>query len=208
MADRPYVVVSCCVSLDGYLDDASGSRLVLSSPEDLARVDTLRAGCDAILVGAGTVRRDNPRLVPSGHTPLKVTVTRTGDLDPGAAFFTTGDGPKLVYGPAALRERLGERAEVVEMTDLSDVCADLAARGIGRLLVEGGRFVLTQFLTGGAVDELQLAVAPVFVGDSRAPRFVGDGRFPWTAPTRARLLSASTWGDTAVLRYRLTEETR
>ena len=60
---RPYVVLSAAMSADGYLDDTSPQRLVLSGPEDLDRVDELRAGCDAILVGAGTVRADNPRLL-------------------------------------------------------------------------------------------------------------------------------------------------
>ena len=63
MAERPYTVLSWAMSLDGYLDDGSGQRLVLSNAADLDRVDAVRAGCDAILVGAGTVRADNPRLV-------------------------------------------------------------------------------------------------------------------------------------------------
>ena len=61
--DRPYTLLSCAVSLDGYLDDASPNRLILSGPEDLDEVDELRAAADAILVGAGTVRADNPRLL-------------------------------------------------------------------------------------------------------------------------------------------------
>ncbi|MEZ5095500.1 MAG: dihydrofolate reductase family protein [Nocardioides sp.] len=60
---RPYVLLSCSLSLDGYLDNAAGHRLVLSNAADLDRVDDVRAGCDAILVGAGTVRADDPRLV-------------------------------------------------------------------------------------------------------------------------------------------------
>jgi 5-amino-6-(5-phosphoribosylamino)uracil reductase len=60
---RPYVILSCAVSADGYLDDASPRRLILSGPADLDRVDEVRAGCDAILVGAGTIRKDDPRLL-------------------------------------------------------------------------------------------------------------------------------------------------
>jgi len=60
---RPYVLLSCATSADGYLDDATSQRLILSGPADLDRVDELRAGCDAILVGARTVRTDNPRLL-------------------------------------------------------------------------------------------------------------------------------------------------
>ena len=62
MADRPYTLLSCGMSLDGYLDDATDQRLLLSNEADFDRVDEVRAGCDAILVGAATVRNDNPRL--------------------------------------------------------------------------------------------------------------------------------------------------
>ena len=68
MAERPYTVLSWAMSLDGYLDDVSGQRLVLSNAADLDRVDAVRASCDAILVGAGTVRADNPRLVVRGRS--------------------------------------------------------------------------------------------------------------------------------------------
>ena len=63
MTGRPYVVLSCAVSLDGCLDGTGGERLVLSGAADLDRVDAERAAADAILVGAGTIRRDDPRLL-------------------------------------------------------------------------------------------------------------------------------------------------
>lgn len=212
---RPYVVLSCGVSLDGHLDDASQARLVLSGPEDLDRVDELRASCDAILVGAGTVRADDPRLllrsqarrearVARGVTPdpIRVVVSGSGELDRGARLFGYGESKPLVYVGsqvlASARSRLDGVAEVIAAEDLDEVLADLAGRGIGRLMVEGGSSVLTQFLAGGLADELQLAIAPVFVGDSRAPRFVGDGHFP-----PARLIGVSQVGQDAVLTYRL-----
>ncbi|HEY0373654.1 MAG TPA: RibD family protein [Amnibacterium sp.] len=223
MIDRPYTVLSCCISLDGYLDDATSSRLHLSNELDLARVDAVRASCDAILVGAGTVRKDDPRLLIRAPalrsarvaarrrpSPVKVTVTRTGALDPRAHFFTAGDSDRLVYcaGPAAAAadRRFGGAATVVDAgprPTMEHLVADLADRGIERLLVEGGGSVLTQFLTAGLADELQLAVAPVFVGDHRGPRFVEDGRFPWTAGSRADLIDTRAIGDVALLTYAL-----
>jgi 5-amino-6-(5-phosphoribosylamino)uracil reductase len=220
---RPYTLLSCCISLDGYLDGASGPRWVLSNEADLDRIDSVRAGCDAILVGAGTIRHDDPRLLVRDEgrrearracglapSPIKVTMTRRADLSPAAAFFTTGDGPKLVYCPRAsqsqLRVRLGQLATVIAAGDRVEplqLCEDLGARGVRRLMVEGGTSVLTQFLLGDLADELQLAVAPVFVGDARAPRFVSDGAFPWRADRRARLVEAYAVGDVAVHRYAL-----
>jgi 5-amino-6-(5-phosphoribosylamino)uracil reductase len=218
-----YTVLSCCISLDGYLDDAASSRLHLSNDLDFARVDAVRASCDAILVGANTIRRDDPRLLvrtpalraartgaDRAPSPVKVTVTRTGALDPCAAFFTAGDADRLVYcaSPvaAAAQRRFGAAATVVDAgprPSMRGVVDDLAARGVERLLVEGGASVLTQFLTAGLADELQLAVAPVFVGDHRGRRFVEDGRFPWTATRRAELIDTRAIGDVALLRYAL-----
>lgn len=223
VVDRPYVVLSCAVSIDGYLDDATGDRLVLSGPADLDRVDALRAACDAILVGAGTIRADDPSLVVrsadrrAGRTalgrpasPLRVTVTGRGDLDPAARFFAAGPSGALVYADSAvaarLRAVLGGAAPVIDAgTPVSFplLLADLAGRGVARLMVEGGGAVLTQFLTLGLADELRLAIAPLFVGDPAAPRLVTAGNFPQNAGHRAVLADIGRTGDMAVLRYGL-----
>ena len=221
MVARPYVLLSAAMSIDGYLDDATGERLVLSNAEDLDRVDAVRVDCDALLVGANTIRCDDPRLLVRseerraarearglGASPIKVTLTGRGDLDPGSRFFTTGDVDKLVYTatPAVekLTERLGAVATVLdagEPVELPRVLADLVRRGVERLMVEGGSGVHTQFLRAGLADELHLVVAPFFVGDSRAPRFVGDGAFPWSPHRPARLADVRRLGDVVLLRY-------
>lgn len=223
MADRPYTVLSWAMSLDGYLDDASGRRLILSNATDLDRVDGVRASSDAILVGAGTVRADNPRLlvrradrrerrVAEGRpaSPRKVTITRRAELDPDAAFFASGDAEKVVYcaTPAVLhaRERLGDLATVVDAgpaPSMDWVSEHLAGQGVRRLMVEGGQHVLSQFLAAGLADELHVVVAPFFVGDPRAPRVVTDGRVLWTRDRRARLAEARQIEDVVFLRYAL-----
>ncbi|MFG1914580.1 RibD family protein [Micromonospora sp. NPDC048898] len=222
---RPYVLLSCATSIDGYIDDASDQRLLLSNDDDLNRVDAVRASCDAILVGAGTVRRDDPRLlvrsadrraerVACGRpaSPTKVTLTAHGDLDPTARFFTAGDPTRLVYCATSAvektEERLGRLATVVdagEPVDPAWLLTDLYARGVRRLMVEGGGTVHAQFLAAGLADELHLVVAPFFVGDGRAPRFVGEGRFPWHPGRRARLAEARQIGDVVLLRYALSD---
>jgi 5-amino-6-(5-phosphoribosylamino)uracil reductase len=221
--ERPYTLLSCGMSIDGYLDCAAPRRLELSNDADFDRVDAVRASCDAILVGAATVRNDNPRLLVRSQSrrdertdrglppsPTKVTVTERVELDPGADFFTTGESEKLVYcatprvGDA--RSRLGRVATVVDggkPVEMRSVVEDLGARGIERLMVEGGGKVHTQFLTHNLADELQLVVAPLFVGDSRAPRFVRDGHFPWNPGRRATLAEVRQIGDVVLLRYAL-----
>jgi 5-amino-6-(5-phosphoribosylamino)uracil reductase len=222
MPERPYTLLSAAVSIDGYLDGGPGHPLRLSSAADLDRVDALRADCDAILVGARTVRNDNPRLLVRSEilktarhadglspTPVKVTVTRSGDLDPSACFFSTG-GEKLVYcatdAVGRTSDRLGEAATVIgcrQPTDLRWIVADLSERGVQRLLVEGGGTTHTQFLTDDLADELHLVVAPFFVGGGPATRFLGDGQFPWHPGRRAPLAEVRQLDDVVLLKYAL-----
>ena len=103
-------------------------------------------------------------------------------------------------------ERLGSVATVVDggqPVNLQWMSEDLYGRGVHRLMVEGGQSMHTQFLTRDLADELHLAVAPFFVGDSAAPRFVGDGRFPWHPGRRATLAEVRQLGDVVLLRYAL-----
>ena len=186
----------------------------------------LRATSDAIMVGAQTIRADNPRLLVKSAarrqrrvaaglpaSPRRVTISGTGDLDPRSRFFAAESGPSLVYVPAvtaaAVARRLSEVAVVVtapagadeKRLDLRWLLADLAERGIGRLMVEGGATVLAGLLAAGLADEFQLAVAPLFVADPRAPRLL-EGIQPGVISGRLRLAAVSQAGDMAVLRYR------
>jgi len=114
VTERPYVLLSCAMSVDGCLDAPGGERLVLSGAADLDRVDDERASSDAIMVGAGTIRRDDPRLLirsPERRAartadgrpahPIGVTLTAGGDLDPGALFFSGGGSAGGTGGGAA-----------------------------------------------------------------------------------------------------------
>ena len=232
MTRRPYVVLSCAMSLDGCLDGTGEDRLVLSGPADLDRVDAERAAADAILVGAGTIRRDDPRLLvrsarrqaerrASGRPPQPagVTVTASGDLDPAARFFTRDPGEgspgeggeaarRIVYAATPVLPKLGDQlgglAEVADGGDpprLTAILADLAGRGVRRLMVEGGASLGTQFLAGGLVDELQLVIAPFFVGDPAAPRFAGPGHYPASPDHPLHLAEARPVGEVVLLRY-------
>ncbi|GAB7109427.1 dihydrofolate reductase family protein [Streptomyces phaeofaciens JCM 4814] len=213
----PYVLLSAAVSLDGYLDDTTPERLLLSSPADFDRVDEVRASVDAILIGAGTIRADNPRLlvnspdrraarVAAGRPeyPLKVTVSGSGDLDPEARFWHSG-GEKVVYTTevgAARARALGIAADVVPLgaeldwrrllTHLHD------ERGVRRLMVEGGGTIHTQLLRQGLADELQLVLAPLFVGDPDAPRLFGPGAYQGG---RLRLTGTRRIEDVVLMHY-------
>ncbi|MEU5696766.1 dihydrofolate reductase family protein [Actinosynnema sp. NPDC020468] len=215
---RPHVLLSVAMSLDGYIDDGREARFPLSGDEDFAAVDRLRAECDAILVGAGTVRTDNPRLlvrnaewraarVAAGRPehPLKVVVSESGDLDPGLVFWHCGDR-KVLYttDSGAARTPVRHLADVVSLgvdLDYGAVLDDLGARGVGRLLVEGGTTVHTGFLVAGLADEIRMAVAPLFIGHSDAPRFTHPGEFPGGPGRRIECGEVEKLGDVVVLRY-------
>ncbi|MGC0376392.1 dihydrofolate reductase family protein [Streptomyces sp. SAI-229] len=214
---HPYVLLSAAVSLDGYLDDTGPERLLLSSPADFDRVDEVRASVDAILVGAGTIRADNPRLLVNSperraarlaagraEYPLKVTVSGSGDLDPAARFWHTG-GEKVLYTTDRGAERahaLGLAADVVPLgaeLDWRRLLDHLhAERGVRRLMVEGGGTVHTRLLTEGLADELQLVLAPLFVGDPKAPRLFGPGSYQGG---RLRTVETRPVGDVVLIRY-------
>ncbi|WP_128802314.1 MULTISPECIES: dihydrofolate reductase family protein [unclassified Streptomyces] len=213
----PYVLLSAAVSLDGCLDDTGPERLLLSSPADFDRVDEVRASVDAILIGAGTIRADNPRLLVNSperraarvaqgkaEYPLKVTVSGSGDLDPDANFWHTG-GDKLLATTDKGAERaraLGLAADIVPLgTDLDwrgllEHLHDV--RGVRRLMVEGGGTVHTQLLQQGLADELQLVLAPLFVGDPDAPRLFGPGAYQ---DGRLRLVETRRIEDVVLMRY-------
>jgi riboflavin-specific deaminase-like protein len=217
---RPYVLLSVAASVDGYIDDTTPQRLLLSNAADFDRVDEVRASCDAILVGATSIRKDNPRLLVNSPDrrdqraarglppfPVKLTVTSTGKLDRDLKFWQDG-GEKLVYCPDAvapnLQDTLQGLAEVVGTgteVDIGVLLADLGRRGVQRLMVEGGQTIHTQFLTAGLADEIHLAIAPVFVGDRAAPRFVGPGRFPGGPAHRMKLAEVRQVGDVVLIRY-------
>lgn len=220
---RPYVLLSAAVSIDGHLDTRPGEdRLMLSNKEDFERVDSVRASVDAILVGAGTLRADNPRLlvnsaerrasrVGSGRPeyPLKVTITGTGDLDPGWKFWHHG-GDKLVLavGEAATtrsRANLGDLATVQNVPAEAvwpaalDILGD--AYAVKRLMVEGGGTIHTQILEAGLADELQLVIAPLLVGQPDAVRMLGPASYPGGPAARLRLLETRQIGDVVLLKY-------
>lgn len=220
MTTRPYVLLSVATSVDGYLDDTSAGRLLLSNAEDFDRVDEVRAGVDAILIGATTMRRDNPRLLVNSperraariarglpEYPLKVTVTASGDLDSSLKFWHHGGDKLVVTVDSAIekvRATLDGLAEVVstgQTLDWGVVLDELGRRDIGQLMVEGGGTIHTQLMAQNLADELHLAIAPLLVGDANAPRFLSPAAYPGGSTARLRLLDAQTIGDVVLLRY-------
>ena len=190
------VTLSFATTADGYLDDNSPERLMISTPGDWEAVMRLRAAHDAILVGAETLRRDNPALLlrdpavrelrrARGVRPdlAKVTVTRSDGLFPAMRFFTEGDADRYVFSQTEI-PKLKDIAEVIS-TDGSRtagyIVTELEKRGVESLLVEGGARILGMFLAEGMADEVRRAVNPqLTLGPER-----GGARFVLTPPPGA-----------------------
>jgi len=231
---RPYVFINMAMTADGKIDTVERQGARISGTADTVRVDRLRAGADAIMVGGHTLLAEDPRLtvrdpaliairVREGRTPqpMKVgVVSRVAGSDSealrnGGAFLADGGARVLLYTSALTDdgtiEQLGQQgAEVIvtgdERVDLKAMMASLSGLGVARLMVEGGSTLVAALLEAGLVDELQLAIAPLLFGGETAPTPVGGSGWSRDAAIGLDLAETSTSKDgDVVLRYLTTE---
>jgi 5-amino-6-(5-phosphoribosylamino)uracil reductase len=212
------IQISAAISLDGHIDDESANRLRLSSDEDWQDMYATRSLCDAILVGANTIRKDNPSLschlpeliaqrISRGQTPesIKVTITRTGNLQPEAKFFAQGNGQKIILcttdSAYSVSQQLHKTAKTIMVKNINaaSIVATLEEQGIQSLFVEGGTSILTMFLSAGIFHQLRLAIAPFFVGSSKAPAFLHDAIFKNNEKNKLRIASVRNLGNMAII---------
>lgn len=177
-AERPITVAHLGQSLDGFIATPSGDSSFVTGPENILHLHRLRALCDAVVVGAGTVSADNPRLTTrlvTGASPVRVILDPDCRLPHALSVFNDRQAETLrvcaAGNAAARRLALGER--VLELAvgrsglDLTELTRQLHARGYHRLLIEGGGVTVSSFLQAGLLDRLHIAVAPVLIGDGR-----------------------------------------
>jgi diaminohydroxyphosphoribosylaminopyrimidine deaminase/5-amino-6-(5-phosphoribosylamino)uracil reductase len=171
---RPWVVLKLASSLDGKIAGPSGDSVWITGPEARRDVHRLRTESDAILVGAGTVRADNPRLdvrEVEGRDPLRIVL---GTIPEGAKVL-----PAL--------ERSGP---------LEPILDELGARGVLQLLVEGGAQVASTFHHAGLVDQYLIYLAPaIFGGDDAKSMFAGQGVQEMDKLWRGKIVSVQPFGD-------------
>jgi 2,5-diamino-6-(ribosylamino)-4(3H)-pyrimidinone 5'-phosphate reductase len=212
-AVRPAVWVNCAVSADGRLAYADGVRALLSSPEDLRRVQQLRANADAILVGVGTVLKDDPSLrvhwdllgEPEGKSPTRIVVDSTGRTPEGARVLD-GTIPTIVAtstrSQRAFPAHVRTLAVGAETVDLAELFVRLHGLGVRRLMVEGGARILASVLREQLFDRFTVYVAPVVIGGATAPTLVRgpETRGPeGTVPLR--LVALDRLGEGFVVTY-------
>ncbi|HEV2045416.1 MAG TPA: bifunctional diaminohydroxyphosphoribosylaminopyrimidine deaminase/5-amino-6-(5-phosphoribosylamino)uracil reductase RibD [Chthoniobacterales bacterium] len=151
---RPFVIAKCGMSLDGRLTRPPTESRWITSDAMRRHAHALRADVDAILVGAETVRRDNPRLTMRGlgrakQQPLRIILTRSGNLPRKARVFT---------------DRFAERTMVYRRKSLDSVLSDLGRKNVISVLIEGGGDVLGQALDEEMIDKMQIYLGPILTG--------------------------------------------
>jgi 2,5-diamino-6-(ribosylamino)-4(3H)-pyrimidinone 5'-phosphate reductase len=220
--DRPFVYMNMAMTADGKITSATREYPTFTSADDKKTMDRLRAEADAVLIGAGTMRADDPPLgvrdddmrayrrslgKPEGL--INVLVTASLEVDPAATFFREAAASRIVAtvedAPAERVRALEEVAEVWKVgrgqVDLAALLDGLRQRGVERLLVEGGGELNWGFVRDGLLDELNVTVAPALLGGRDAPTLLeGDGLI-MEARTRLRLVEVNRIGDEIFCRY-------
>jgi diaminohydroxyphosphoribosylaminopyrimidine deaminase / 5-amino-6-(5-phosphoribosylamino)uracil reductase len=160
----PFVVAKCGMSLDGRLTaPPSEEERWLTSPMSRRHAQRLRAQVDAILVGAETIRADNPRLTvrgqPGARQPRRIVLSRSGKLPRTSRIFS---------------DRFAEQTSIYGDIDLADLLRELGAQEVTSVLIEGGGNVLGQALDQKLIDKIQVYAAPVLTGGPTVA-FAGTG---------------------------------
>jgi riboflavin-specific deaminase-like protein len=227
--DRPRVLINVAQSLDGKLNPAHGWRTgpfqMSRGATDIERMVALRARADAVLIGAGNLRADDPDLAlpPLEHArrrsegqvePLRVVVTRRGEgLTPTLRMFDASKGGRSVVAhtskiAAEARASLTPVATLVELGDdevsMPGLLAWLGEQGVRIVLCEGGGEINAKLFEARAVDELYLTIVPRVLGGTTAPTTVGGAGFPPDSVGDPKLGSLERVGDELYLRYDFT----
>ena len=221
--ERPFVLINMAMTADGKITSASREYPRFTSAYDRLGMDRLRAGADAILVGAGTMRADNPALhvrdaemreyraslgKPAGLT--RVLVTRSGTIDPDSRFFSDeGGGDRIVATveetPPEVFSGVEDRAQVWKCgrggVDLVQLLRRLREHGVERLLVEGGGELNWHFIEADLVDELYVTIAPTLLGGRNAPTLLEGEGLSMKTQRRLRLAGLHREGDELYCRY-------
>ena len=193
---RPYVVVNVAMSADGKLSTIERRQVKISGEQDFARVDRLKAGCDAVMVGIGTVLADDPSLTVKGEEareqrrnrgidehPARVIVDSAARIPIDAKVLHKGEGKRVIAVSlradpekvAALKQYATVIIAGEDKVDLAKFLDELGAMGIQRLMVEGGGALIEGLVRAGLVDEIYTFIGNIIIGGKDAPT-LADGK--------------------------------
>jgi len=194
---RPFVFINTAMSADGKISTVERKQTRISGTEDLERVDSLKAGCDAIIVGIGTILADNPSLTVKSKSrsdervkagkdpnPIRIVVDSKARTPVDAEILNKGLGSRIIVvsQQAILKDidLLGKKADILvcgsEEVDLKELLHILWLRGLRRVMVEGGATLNWSLISKQLVDEIYIYVGNMILGGERAPTLVdGEG---------------------------------
>lgn len=222
---RPYVIVNMAMSADGKISSVERRQVRISGAEDRGRVDELKAGSDAVMVGIGTVLADNPSLtVKSGdlrrervlagkpENPVRIVIDSRGRTPVTADILHKGSGERIIavsgMAGADAPDRFRGLATVIvtgrEKVDLPLLMTRLHELGIGRLMVEGGGTLIASLFRHELVDEFSTFVGNLIIGGEDAPTpvdgrgFLNDNEF-----VRLSLMDVGEVEEGVLLRWRV-----
>ncbi len=226
--ERPFVYMNMAMTADGKITSATREYPTFTTARDKKTMDRLRAEADAVLVGAGTLRADDPplgvrdpemreyrRTLGKPEGVINVLVTASLRVDAGATFFCEPSSAARIVAtveeaPEKLVRPLEEVAEVWRIgrgnVDIVRLLGALRERGVERLLVEGGGELNWSFIRDGLLDELFVTIAPSLLGGRDAPTLLEGEGLPMDQRIRLRLLSADRHGDELYCRYAVARE--
>ena len=220
----PFVILKAAVSLDGKIATRTGDARWISGEQSRERVHTLRDQVDAVIVGSGTIRRDNPRLTTrlpeGGRDPIRVIVDGLGSLPLESQVFQTGSAPPTWVAVAAdappqrIETLLQRGLTVLEAggsqgrISLEQLLKRLGEREVTSVMIEGGEGVFTSAIEEGIVDKFLLFVAPLLVGGKTAPSLFGGAGVEeiWQAFRLSRLRIEQLGEDVLIEGYRSRHE--
>ena len=177
--DQDVVIAHLGQSMDGFIATKNGKSHYINGQENIIHLHRMRALADAVLVGSNTVQNDNPQLTTrlvDGPNPVRVAIDPNLRLSPTHHIFTQPDAPTLVLCGEDIVHKTRHSAPHVEILPLpsangrirpSDCCQTLASRGLKNILIEGGGETVSQFVNAGTVHYLQIALAPIFLGEGK-----------------------------------------
>jgi len=222
---RPFVFINAAMSADGKISTVERKQTRISGKRDFDRVDSLKAECDAIIVGIGTVLADNPSLTVKSEerreerrkarkdeNPLRIVVDNKARTPVDAEILNKGEGKRIIaVSKLAIVEdveRLGEKAEILicgkEEVNLRNLLYLLWQRGVSRLMVEGGATLNWSLISQGLVDEIYIYVGNIIIGGENAPALVdGKGFVVEEQMVKLELLSAKRMDEGVLLRWRV-----
>ena len=222
---RPYVVINIAMSADGKISTRERRQVKISGAQDFTRVDRLKAGCDAIMVGIGTVLADDPSLTVKSEEcrqyrkkqgwddhPLRIVVDSSGKTPPDASILHKGEGKRVV----AVSERadatkislLEKKATIIvagkDEVDLAVLMDELGSMGVHRLMVEGGGTLIAGLMKAGLVNEIYTYIGNIIIGGKDAPTIAdGEGFIKESAFIRLTLLEADRIDNGILLHWKV-----